>query len=658
MKPWLIAGALCFLVPTSAAFGQDSPETSQDDLGPEELAQLSLEELMNILVTTVAGVEEELFRTPAALHVITAEDIRRAGHRRVSEALRLAPGVFVGVINSQSYAVGTRGFNGGLANKTLVLIDGRAVYDPLFGGTFWNVQDVLLEDIDRIEVIRGPGATLWGENAVNGVINIITKSAEETQGAYLAQGGGTFEHAFTEARYGGQIDENTWYRLYGKWFERNHLVDSDGDSTHDDWDMSQGGFRLDHEGAGAHFTLQSDIYHSDRIGEFIRQIPVSGQHFQFAQDIGDGRNSGGNILFRLSESETSDSTWSLQGYYDNTVRVTNGGFQVERDTFDLQWRHGFDCGEIHDLLWGLGVRHTRDRSDPGANTALSPSSRSLDTFSAFIQDTITLEPDRWFAMIGSKFSHNDYTGFEVQPSARIWWTPNDRQTAWAAISRPVRLPTRIEREGILTFGFVDTGLAAGGEPSGIIVPLQVLGSDDVASEELTAYEAGYRHRVGENLTFDVSVFCNDYEELIYVPPTVFGFFNNDGFAETYGGELAINWQPADNWRLFGGYSFTSVQVHGPVLQNDELTVPQQMAQIRSALDVTDDLEFNSALYFVDHIPGLGIDDYFRLDIGLTWHVNQNFDISIWGQNLLDPQHPEFSANEVERSVYVMGTLRF
>lgn len=659
MKPIVCVAALLSCLVAGEGWGlQDDIVVDPHDLEFEEFGQLSLEELMNILVTSVAGVEEQLFTTPAAIHVITAEDIRRAGHRRISEALRLVPGVFVGIVNSQAYSVGMRGFNGGLGNKTLVLIDGRAVYDPLFGGTFWNVQDVLLEDIDRIEVIRGPGPTIWGENAVNGVINIITRSAEHTQGVYLGAGGGTFERAFAEARFGGQFDENTWYRVYGKWFERDHLIDADGDSAHDDWDMAQGGFRLDHEGAGAHLTVQSDVYHSDRIGEFLRQVPIPDQHFQFMQNISDVRNTGGNILFRLSESETADTTWSLQGYYDFTERLTNVSFEVERHTLDLEWRHGFSAGESHEILWGLRARHTRDESRPGPNTALVPASRSLDTFSAFIQDTITLEPDRWFAMIGSKFSHNDYTGFEVQPSARIWWTPDDRHMLWAAISRPVRLPTRIEREGVLTLGFVDSGLAAGGPASGTFIPLQVLGDDSVESEEMLAYEAGYRQRLGEHLTFDASAFYYDYDKLIYVPPTLFGSFNNDGFAETYGGELTINWQPADNWSIVAGYSYVGVQVHGPVLQNDEESTPQQQAQLRSTLDLTEEWELNSALYYVDRVPGLEIEDYLRLDVGVTWHVTDNFDLSIWGQNLLDPQHPEFSALEVERGVYIMGRVRF
>jgi iron complex outermembrane receptor protein len=623
-----------------------------------DIAELTLEQLMQIDVTTVSGSAHAWFKSPAAVYVLTAEDIRRAGALSLAEALRLAPGVFVGRVNSQAYSVGTRGFNGGLGNKTLVLIDGRIVYDPLFSGTFWNVQDVLLEDVDRIEVIRGPGPTLWGANAVNGVINVITKSARDTQGLYISGGGGSEERAFGMVRYGMQLSEDSWIRVYGKYFERDALDDRALGSGHDDWNMYRGGFRFDTVGDDDSFlTIQGDAYHSDRIGEAVA-IGIPGLHLMTELDVRDVRHTGGNILFRIGKESAEEASWSLQGYYDHTDRVTNAGFRAERDTFDLEWRHRFALSERHEIMWGMGVRHTRDDTRGGPNTRFMPAERSMDTFSAFVQDTITIVPDRLFAMVGTKVEENDVTGFEFQPSARIWCTPNHNHTLWAAVSRPVRVPSRTEEDSILTLGFADTGILMGGPPSGITIPLDVTGNPGLQSERIWAWEAGYRVRPAENLTLDFAVFLNDYSRLIFVSPALIGPFNNDGWGESYGGEIAATWRPCDNWRVEASYSYVDVQIHGPILQSDEGNTPHHQAQLRSYLDLTDDLELNSALYYVDEVPGLGISDYTRLDVGVTWHPRDNFELSVWGQNLIEPSHHEFSAREVQRGAYIQATFRF
>ena len=621
----------------------------------DDIGELSLEQLMQIDVTTVSGAAEEWFRSPAAIYVITAEDVRRSGAQSLAEALRLAPGVFVGRLNSQAYSIGTRGFSGALSAKTLVLIDGRSVYDPLFSGTFWNVQDVLLEDLDRIEVIRGPGPTLWGSNAVNGVINIITKSAKDTQGLYLSGIAGTEERAYGMFRYGTALSDHSWVRVYGKYFERDKTDHPVFGSGHDDWDMYRAGFRFDSEGDdGSFLTVQGDAYHSDRIGEAVG-VFVPDMHLTSMLDIRDVRNSGGNFLFRFGQ-ESDESGWSLQGYYDRTERVSNVSFQVHRDTFDLEWRHRFLLGERHEIMWGLGARHTRDSTEDGFNIRFMPRSRSADTFSAFVQDTITIVPDRLFAMIGAKFEENDWTGFEVQPSARIWWTPSENHTLWGAVSRPVRVPSRTEEESIITLGFLDTGVIGGGPPSGVTFPLEVTGNPNLESERIWAWEAGYRVRPTENLTLDFAVFLNDYSRLIFINPALLGPFTNEGLAETYGGEVAVTWRPCDQWRLEASYSYVDVQVHGPILLTDETDTPPHLAQLRSYLNVTKDLELNSALYYVDERQNIG--DYWRLDVGVTWHINENFELSVWGQNLLDPRHPEIGLNEVERGGYLQATMRF
>jgi iron complex outermembrane recepter protein len=615
-----------------------------DRVDYEQLREMTLEELMGVQVTSVAGVGRDWFKTPAAVYVITNEELRRSGHRALAEALRLAPGMTVMRADSNTWNISARG-GSGFTNKLLVLTDGRTTYDLLFSGTFWDVQDVLLEDLDRIEVVRGPGATLWGANAVNGVINITTKSAKETQGLYVGGGFGTYERAFGEARYGFQIDDNSWMRIWGKWFDRDAFELAGPTDGHDEWDMGRGGLRYDREGDDHTFlTVTSSAYSSNRIGERIALGPT----------IFDGRAEGGHALFRFGQEIPDGDGWRVQGYYDRTARVTAGGFQVDRDTFDLDWRHHFKWGDIHETVWGAGYRYTTDRTDsvtdPAFFLAFDPEDRALHTVSAFIQHTVDIIPDELFVMVGSKFEHNDHTGFEVQPSGRIWWTPDDQQTLWVAISRPVRTPSRTE------------------EDLAIVLPpvLDFSGNRGVKAEELIAYEAGYRRQVTPNVALDLSLFYNDYRNLVsretLSPPGAFPMlltFRNRGEAESYGAELAATWRVAPNWTLRGSYSVIEINEQRPASGTPEGGAPQQQAQLRSALDITDNLEFNAAIYYVDNIPVLNVRHYLRLDLGVTWRITENFDIAVWGQNLLDAAHREAAGPaEFERGGYVMATVRY
>jgi iron complex outermembrane receptor protein len=649
--------ALAGLLATTLALSLTAaaPSLAQDDheLSIEEVLSTPLEDLLNIQVTTVAGVKQEWLEAPGALYVITGEDIRRTGHHTLADALRMAPGVFVGSTSSHSWTVGMRGFSGGLANKTLVLIDGRAVYDPLFAGTFWDVQDVLLADVDRIEVIRGPGATLWGANAVNGVINVITKRAADTQGAYLKVGAGTEEHGFTSARYGGKLSDNGAFRVWGKYFNRDDLTTVTGDSPHDEWDMGHGGFRADLEvDERTTFTLQGDAYNL-RFDERVN-VPVPNQNSVFTQREDRGKASGGNMLLRISRAETETSGWTLQTYYDRTYRRQTADFEVERDTADVDFRHYFAVARSHEIMWGLGYRHSADETAPSVGNIIvfDPDSRTLNTYSAFVQDTVTIVPDRLTAMIGSKFDHNTYTDFEVQPSARLWWTPDDRNTVWAAISRPVRHPTRTERESILTLRIAETA-------PGVFTPVQVVGNRDLESEELLAYELGYRARLTSELTLDIATFYNDYSELIFIPPTTSGVWTDEGSGETYGAEIATQWRATDQWTIEGSYSYVEVLIHGPVLPQDEGNAPVNQVKARSYWDITKNLELNTAVYYVDRVPTADADPYVRFDTGVTWRPRDGFELSIWGQNLLDESHREASSFvEAERAGFVEAVIRF
>ncbi|MCC6683317.1 MAG: TonB-dependent receptor [Phycisphaeraceae bacterium] len=623
------------------------------------LSQLSLEELMSVNVTSVQGTAHEWFRTPAAVYVLTGEDVRRSGHLILPEALRLVPGMFVGQVDSNTWRIGPRGFTGAAitSTKNLVLIDGRVVYDPLFSGTFWEVQDVLMEDLDRIEVVRGPGATLWGANAVNGVINVTTRSARDTQGLYAMTGGGDPNRAFGALRYGGQLNEDTWFRVWSQYDNWASFDTITGADNHDDWSSGRVGFRVDGDGPDqAAWTFDGQYYSSFTYGQSTR-VPLPGAHLAFTQVNDDGRFSGGHLQFRAEQELTARSGWSFNAYYDQTSRVQSAGLQVDRHTFNVDLRHYFDWSDGNELMWGAQAIVTHDDVQDGPTISLDPDADTHTVSQMFVQNTTELIDNQLFMMIGSKLGYNNYTGFEVQPSARVWWTPTENQTIWAAVSRAVRTPSRIERDGFFTLAFADTGLLGGGPPSGVFVPLGVAGNDDLKSEELIAYELGHRIRLAESVNLDTALFYHDYDNLISTPGAI-GAFNNDGAGQSYGAEAVLSWQPAATWRVEAAYSFVNVDQQGPVLQFEEINTPHHQAQLRSYYNLTKDLELNGVLYYVDRLEQANADRYFRLDLGATWRVTPNFELSAWGTNLLDPSHPEASNVEIPRGFYLQATFRF
>ncbi len=616
-----------------------------------DFTNLSIEELMNIEVTSVAGVGQSWLKTPAAMYVVTNDDIRRSGHQSIAEVLRLVPGVQVGRINANQWSVGIRGLNSRFTSNLLVLIDGRSVYDPLFSGVFWNAQDLILNDLDRIEVIRGPGATLWGANAVNGVINITTKSAKETQGGYVKTLVGTEQRTTAAMRYGGQIDHNAYYRVWAKYTNRDQFEDAAGRNRPDDWDLAQGGLRLDIDGPDhTTVTLDARVFNSDRIGEGVRFAVPPGPLTTAVKD-GDGHTSGGHFLLRVHHAPTQTQDWTFQVYYDRFNITDTSGFRTKRDTVDLDFRQHWVSDDQHEIVWGLAFRHWDDRTRAGQAISLNPRSKDISKYSGFIQDTISLVPETLFLIVGSKFEYNDFTGFELQPTGRLSWTPDDRQTLWAAISRPVRTPSRLADGVVRTIDF--------------FLPSLLSGNSDLDATNLTAYEWGYRTNVTDAITLDMTAFYFEYDDLISIPSTGFGSFSNAGEAESYGIELAATWNPADHVQVTASYSFIRVQLHGPILQGAEGDAPEHQFQIRSSWDVTHDLSLNGALYYVDHTPNQNAGAYFRLDLGVTWRPLENLELAVWGQNLLDSSHLEFDETftqsvptEVQRGVFIYATMRF
>ncbi len=639
LRHWRLAILMILCAAQMSMFAEETNLAghSRGELSPGDLKEKSLKELMDVMVTSVSKKAEKLSEAASAITVITQDDIRRSGATSLAEALRLAPNLEVAQVDSHEWAISARGFNGTTANKLLVLIDGRSVYTPLFSGVFWDVQDTLLEDVDRIEVISGPGATVWGANAVNGVINILTKSARDTQGFLFYGGGGTEQRGFGGVRYGGQLGTNAYYRIYAKFFNRDDTSLSDGANGQDGWQMGQGGFRVDwYPGELNQLTFQGDGY-----GGAINQ-PVNG----------DIRVSGGNLLGRWSHTFSEESDLKAQFYYDRTHRRIPQEFAEDLDTYDFDLQQRFRLGERQDIVAGLNYRLSDDRVGNTPNFAFLPEHRSFQLFSAFVQDEITLLPDRLRLTLGSKFEHNDFSGFEFQPSGRLSWTVTSRQTLWAAISRAVRTPSRI-----------DTDFFVPANP-----PFALAGGPEFTSEELLAYELGYRIRPIDQLSFSLAAFYNVYDHLRSLEPGPPLTIGNGLEGETYGAELTGSYQMTSWWRWRAGYTYLQEHIRlkpGSMDFNQgqgEGSDPENQFSIRSSMDLPGKLSLDVALRYVDVLHNIAngergtVPSYVELDARLSWMPLKNLELSVVGQNLLHRQHPEFgfptSRHEIQRGAFV------
>jgi iron complex outermembrane recepter protein len=662
----LIASGLAVSLLTSPfSLAQDALTTSTN-----KLADLSLEELMNVAVTSVSKKETKLNDSPAAISVITQDDILRLGISTIPDALRLVPGLNVAQIDSNHWAISSRGFNGEYANKLLVMVDGRSVYTPAFGGVYWNAQDTMLEDLDRIEVIRGPGASLWGANAVNGVINIISKNSKDTQGILASTTFGTDDQPSVSIRYGGQIAPHLTYRAYVKYFNREGFVDSQDNNTPDAWSSVRTGFRTDWEPTSNDLvTLQGDYYYvkTQESLDLPSLIPP------FSRTVEpDEFSRGANILGRWRRDFSDASHLSVQAYFDY-FREEQGLTIESRKTADIQLEHRFPLLGWNDVLWGLEYRFSRDEFNATPIVVWTPSSRDINLFTTFIQDEVVLVPDRLRVTLGSKFEHNDFTGFEIQPSGRLLWTPATNQSIWTSISRAVSTPGRVQ-----TQARVNTTPFQPSPFSPVFLPA-ILGNRDLLSEKLIAYELGYRIEPTRNLSFDMTAFYNVYDGILNPVAGTPGFeatpapphiiipleWQNALSGQGYGTELSVQWKPLDTWRLIASYGW--LQMH---LNTAQEASPEHQLSLRSYVNLPWNLEFNTAAYFVDQVLSPAgaetavIPSYVRVDVGLVWHASKSLEVGIWGRNLLDDHHPEFTATnaalrtEVPRGVQAKITWRY
>jgi iron complex outermembrane receptor protein len=645
--------------------GGPAPAGAQQD--HFQLTDLSLEQLMQLEVTLAGRKEQTLLEAPAAIYVITQDDLHRAGVTSLPEALRLVPGMQVARSGASVWAITARGLNDRFADKLLVLIDGRSVYTPLFSGVFWDVQDTLIEDIDRIEVIRGPGAALWGANAVNGVINIVTKPAAATPGVLAIGSGGSEERGLGALRYGGALGETASYRAWIKYLAHDAFVARDGADAGDDWEMLRGGFRLDwRPRAGDDVTLQGDLYGGE-VGETVLRpalAPPFATRVETRNDV-----AGGNLLGRWTRAFSPTSRAALQLYYDRTTREIFFA-REDRDTVDLDFQHTFAWPARHEITWGLGYRFTRDDFAGGPIVTLDPASRGDHLASGFAQDELALLDRRLRLIAGVRLEHNDYSGVEVQPTGRVLWAPHERHALWAAVSRAVQTPSRAVHDGRVALGVAP---AEDGSP---VVPT-ILGTRSLRAQTVVAYEAGYRLRPWGRVLLDVAAFFNDYDDLLTLVPgdpfteigpparTVVPLrLANGGSGEARGVEIAGSWTPTDWWRLSASYTRLDLRLSRS-LAAFEASNPRNQAQLHSSWNLPWRLELDALLFYVDNLPGQGVPSYLRLDGRLAWHATDRLELAVAGQNLnarrhreLGPAFPFLLPEEVERNVYGRITLRF
>lgn len=610
----------------------EPPPLDSRAASPTELKKLSLEELVDLDVTSASRRPEKLSQTSSAVDVITADDIERAGVTNIPDALRLGTEMQVAQVDGHEWAISARGFANTVSNKLQVLMDGRTIYTPLFSGVFWDVQQTFLPDIAQIEIIRGPGATLWGANAVNGVINIRTKSADETQGFLLYGGGGFEQDGFEGLRYGGKIGSDTYYRFYVM-HQNNDGLPLEWDESEDETEMTQGGFRIDSRfQPDDTFTFQGDFYAGNFDQLNADQITANGQ----------------NVITRWTHDFGRQSSLMLQAYYDRTYRLIPDVFEEERNTFDLELQHELRFEE-HYIVYGAEYRLSRDEiGNLGPSLAFLPATDNEHLISAYLQDEWHIVPDVFYLTGGSKFEYNTFSGFEVQPTARFTWLAAPNQTVWGAISRAVRTPTRLDQDLVA--------------PNPAFARPFLLANPDFESEKLIAYELGYRIRPNNNLSFELAGYYNDYDDLRSVEPLAHGklTIENKLEGQTAGGSLGARWRIFDWWHLDGSVWGISEDLRKKTGGHDvnrargETNDPDVAFILHSSMDLPWNLTLDGFLRYVDDLPHPHTNSYLAGDVRLAWSPRKNCVLAIVGRNLFDNAHPEFAATptrEVERSVY-------
>ncbi|HTV01823.1 MAG TPA: TonB-dependent receptor [Luteitalea sp.] len=625
------------------------------------LASLSLEDLMNLDVTSVSRREQPLSQAAAAVYVVSREDIRRSGVTTLPEALRLVPGLQVARIDGNKWAISARGFNSRFANKMLVLLDGRSVYTPLFSGVFWDLQDTMLEDVARIEVIRGPGGTLWGANAVNGVINVITRDAADTQGGIVTGTFDTVDRAVTAVRYGGRLGSHAHYRVHGQFSDRAPFTLASGATATDATDRLQMGARVDWTPSTRDSLLFTGDVFSGEAGQLVS--PGGSQSLTDGLISDPTRTAGANVLGRWTRTMSPRSQMDLQMYVD-MVRRNDAIFWHEQRNVDVDFQHHLSR-DRHQLVWGLGYRRGSDLSRNSPYLSFATPSLTVNLASAFVQDEFSLVRDRLRVTLGTKLEHNTFTQWEVQPSARVAWTLSPRQTLWASSSRAVRTPSRVEHD-------VRINLAPVPSPGPLPIQPALFGTESFLAETLLAHELGYRWMPTPTVTFDLAAFHNSYDNLRTAEPgqpfTEVGptgprlvsplYLSNLRTGTAQGVELLANWTPFARWRTSASYTYIDVAVRAlpqsftPPGSDDEDDSPKHQVRAQSYLTLARNVELDMTYYGVSRLIGHRVPAYHRIDARLGWQPNQAVRLSVGARNLGTGRHREFGSTLGETPTYM------
>lgn len=650
------------LLLTSPIFAQNAPI---------DLSQTSLSDLMDMQVTSVAKKAQRVSEAAAAVYVVTQEDIRRSGATSIADALRLVPGLDVAQMNGAEWAISARGFNGGFANKLLVLVDGRTVYTPFFSGVHWDTVDVVLEDIDRIEVIRGPGGAIWGANAVNGVINVITMSARETQGGLVTASAGNTQRVQSEVRYGGALGRSAYYRVFGKFTDNAPTAGADGFNNFDSLSQERVGFRIDGTAANNDvYRLQGEAY-TGKAGEVL----VSPINAPFrAERFGVG---GGDLMGSWQHVFRDGSDATAQAYYDDYHR-SQGLANITIQTIDLDLEYHRHLFSRHEVTFGGSARLVQPNLKYNPYLQWTKEHEAYTLGSLFAQDEITLKPDKLRVTLGTKYETTNYTTDNFQPSVRLLWTPTRRQSVWTAVSRAVRNPSYTDQGMDLLYG-------VGQGPFNLPVTVTLFGRPTLQPETVLAYEAGYRVQANKRLSVDLASFFNRYQHLFITQPldptlTLSGDspglvlpnqYTNFMHGTTKGLEASVKWKVRPTWELAGSVTLLQMELDPEIPMTIDILhlaagdSPTHQFQLRSHLNLPRRLEFDTAAYWVSALPAQSVPAYTRVDARLGWFVSEQVSLSVNGQNLTSSTHPEFGipeglllSTELRRNVYAKLTWRF
>lgn len=625
-----ISASLCPSLSASPA-GQDL--LSLLDSG--DLAELSLESLMDIDVYSASKSAEPWLRTAAAIHVLTGEEIRRSGVKTMPEALRLVPGVTVARVDAHSWAVTSRGFNGTLVDKLEVLLDGRSLYTPLFSGVYWQKHNIPMENIERIEVIRGPGASLWGANAVNGVINIVTRSAADVSKFHAEAGASNGQR--THSGFSSSVKGDTAaLQIYGRQESFSELRLRDGRGSEDGFESQRFGFRsdIDLDNQKSTLMLQGELY-KDRIHR-----PGGSR---------DEVNETNFIQASWVVKQGDEAGFELRAYVEDSLYDIPGLFREDRKTFEVEMTKHMKFGERHDVVVGAAYHRTWDEIESPNQNILGflPNRRADVTYDVYLQDQIELVKDRLRLTAGVKAENNDYSGTEIQPTLRLAFNPSQDSTLWAALSRAVRIPTRLD-EDILIFA------PAPAPPSTVIIK----GSDKFKAERLVAMELGYRQRFSDAVSMDVALYRNEYDRLRGIDANVFPLeIANEGEGDTSGVELSLRWNASQSWVHRASYAYQHVDYNAKrgsldtSIKDANRNDPRHQAMLHSTWLASDRLAVDARLRNVSQLPDRKIDGYTELDLSLSWRATDNLQFNILGQNLLDKAHSEFSSTDREVEVH-------